>query len=262
MRLGIIGADSFHTVALVNQYLKMEAVEIVFVDSTLRGTMKMSGQRQKRFETMLEGKIDLRPIDLYHHEDVDLYLVLNVDSKTHLKTIQILKQYKKPIFVDKPIFTNLDDFDSLSGKIMSSSGLRFTQFIKDVPLQEVIKIEGPLEYVDEVEGYFWYGIHLVEMLQTLTHDTIAIDSVAVFDTYEMVCGSSGAHRFEIIGHYEPSNFKVKVEDVVFELSSYDHLYERLAKAILDVDAWISLEDTKHVIEAILAINALKANKNP
>ncbi len=257
IKIGIIGSDSFHTVALVKQYQNMSNVDIVFVDKTIRGNMKMSLDRQPRFESMLEESVTLREVDLSNHEMVDIYLVLNVDSSTHLNTIKELEKYNKPIFVDKPIFTNISDFSKISGKVMSSSGLRFTDFIKEVDVADNILIEGPLFYVDEVESYFWYGIHMVEMLQAITNDVIQIDSVKSYEKYEIVTGKSGTHSFKIKGYYDDTNFKVSVKDKSFELSSYDHLYSSLAKAILATDSWVSLDETKKVIQAILDINALK-----
>lgn len=251
IQLGIIGCDSYHTVTLVEQYLKMDGVEIVFVDNTIRGNMNMSLKRQARFEHALKDRVKLEKIDLNNHQAVDLYLILNVDSSEHLNTIKALTQYNKPIFVDKPIFSNMESFDEVKANIMSSSALRFASFMKDVVLSNPIIIEAPIEFVEEVEGYFWYGIHMLEMLQTLSKSSISIES---FED-NIVRGTSGAYDFELRGLSE-SNFKVLTESGVYELESYEDLYHSLAMAILDTQSWQTLDNTKMVIEAVLSINSL------
>lgn len=258
IRLGLIGADSFHCVALVDQYLKMVHVDIVFLDTTIRGDMNMTHKRQPRFMKMLEGKVPLKSIDLNDHEPVDMYLILNVDSKTHLSTLQTLQQYKKPIFVDKPMFTDLKSFDQIEGTIMSSSALRFADFLKEMTLDGDIHIEAPLFFVDEVQDYFWYGIHMVEMLETLTDAPIDIESIEFIENGECVTGLSNGHRFKLVGLYEEVNFKVTVGSQVYELESYDHLYKNLALAILDVTSWPNIERCKRVIQTVLTINHKKS----
>lgn len=258
LKVGIIGADSYHCVALVEQYLKMEHVQVTFVDTTIRGHLDMSLERQERFLNMLRGKVVLEEIDLQNHMTVDLYIVLNTDSSTHLSTIMALSKYQVPIFVDKPIFTDLSSFNQVTGTVMSSSGLRFVDMVRDITCANHIDIEAPLFYVDGVDGYFWYGIHMVEILESLTNASMSIDSIEVEEDGEVIKGHSGEHTFRLHGKYSDVNFKISTGNETRELLSYDHLYYSLAKSILDVDTWPSLSRTKRVIETVIEINHKKS----
>lgn len=254
MRIGIIGCDSFHAPILLKQFQDKLNVDVAFVDITLRSTLDVSKKRQVRFESMIEDKTLLKFIDLDDHEAVDLYCILNMDASQHLETIQALAAKHKPIFVDKPIFNNIQDFDAIKGmNIMSSSGLRYCDFIKDVKLDNHILIEGPLSFMEGVEGYFWYGIHLVEMLHTLTSSAIHLESVQVFEDKEVVRGKSGDYSFELIGYYdEATNFSINKN---YKLSSYDDLYYSLAHAIVNFKE--NMESAKTVITTVESINIMR-----
>lgn len=256
--VGIIGADSYHTVALVEQFLEMENVRIAFVDTIIRGNLAMSATRQERFEKILSGKVPLKKIDLKSHEGVDMYLVLNVDSSCHLEVLNSLKHYDKPIYIDKPIFQDLESFKQVESQVMSSSGLRFADFMKDVVIEDSIVIEAPLSYMEGIDGYFWYGIHMVEMLETISKSNIEIQSVTKTDYGELVSGVSAGIEFELRGHYDNINFSVICANGRHELSSYEHLYHSLALAILNINQWLPLDRTKNVIEAVIEINKKKS----
>lgn len=261
IKIGMIGCDTFHTPVLLEQFQNHLDVEVVWVDKTYRTSLEASYQRQPRFEAMIDGKVNLVELDLKNHEPVDFYCILTLDASLHLEIINTLSVYQKPIFVDKPIFYNLEDFNQLkTKKIMSSSGLRFCDFVKEVKASEPIFIEGPLSFVEDIEGYFFYGIHLVEMLQTITKAPIKVESVFIDEKYELIKGQSGEFNFELKGIKvgDPA-FCIRNGDKYYELSSYDHLYNSLAKAIIEYDYEqdILLRTSKIVIETILEMNKLR-----
>ncbi|MEH7388078.1 Gfo/Idh/MocA family oxidoreductase [Bacillus sp. JJ1521] len=113
-------------------------------------------------------------------ENCDAILVESVDGRVHLDQVSKICQFNKPIFVDKPFCLNTAEAKKMmelaeryQTPIMSSSALRFAESLTDaLAIKEKGKIIGadcfgPMEIVDTQPGYFWYGIHAIEMLYTI-----------------------------------------------------------------------------------------------
>lgn len=258
IKIGIIGCDSFHTPAFIEQFLKRDDCDVVWVDKTIRSTLDFSIQRQERLETLVDSRISLELIDLNNHESVDVYCILNVDASQHLGVIEQIKAYGKPIFVDKPIFHDLLSFEHVQTlPILSCSGFRFCDFVKEAKGARNVKIVGPLSFVEGIEGYFWYGIHHIEMLHTITGSPINIESFEITDRGHILKGKSGNTTFEIFGQtVDDIMFSVEYDGNYAELESYDTLYKSLTNAILEFSKHPSynLEHTKEVIQTIININ--------
>lgn len=260
IRIGIIGCDSFHTPAFINQFIKRDDCEVAWVDKTLRSSLEFSANRQQRLETLVDKSIKMEIIDLQNHEEVDLYCVLNVDASKHMGVIEQIRIFDKPIFVDKPIFHDLLSFEHINSlPILSCSGFRFCKFLNEAKQSNNIKIVGPLSFVDGIDGYFWYGIHHIEMLHTITNSPIQIDSLEITETGHILKGNSGNKTFEIFGQtVDDIMFSVEYDGKKSTLDSYDTLYESLTDAIIDFskNPYYSLDKTKEVIKTLININEI------
>lgn len=260
IRIGIVGCDSFHTPALSNQFLLRDDCEIVWIDKTLRSNLAFSKERQPRLESMIHPSLTLTEIDLLHHDPVDVYCILNVDSHHHLSILNTLSKMGKPIFVDKPMFDNLESFVNLPDvPMLSCSGFRFCDFLKTDKKSGHIKIYGPLSFVDGIRGYFWYGIHHIEMLHTLTRSRIELSSLEICDRGHTVRGTSGNFTFEIFGQtVDDLMFGYEIDNQRYELKSYDDLYRSLADGIIKFakNPTTSINNTQEVIRAVLYLNDL------
>lgn len=257
LKIGIIGCDSYHTVALYDNFRKMDNVEIIWIDKTIRGNLQVSKARQEKFEKMIENNKILQEIDFIEHETVDAYCILNVDPNTHLEIIQSLDK-RKPIFVDKPIFTCMNFFDQVKEyQIMSHSALRFHKFWEDKEEFSHIELEGPISFVEGIEGYFWYGIHLVELLHTITNESIIIKDVIESKDNDIILGISGKFSFEIKAEKTKNiPFTVRFGSNIYTLDSYPLMYQSLANSIIKffLTKKSDINESRHIIQTIIDIN--------
>jgi predicted dehydrogenase len=113
-------------------------------------------------------------------ERCDAILLESVDGRVHLEQVKKLVGYQKPLFVDKPFCLSSSEAiemvklsEQYGTPIMSSSALRFAEEVrKALAIQDKGKIIGadcfgPMDMVDTQPGYFWYGIHTIEMLYAI-----------------------------------------------------------------------------------------------
>jgi hypothetical protein len=106
--------------------------------------------------------------------DVDAVLLLSGDGRQHLSQFGEMA-YGKPIFIDKPMAVSSREAYAISRlaertqtPIMSCSSLRFAAGLSDgerATLQrDYVEAFGPAPVYDDYPGWFWYGIHSVEIL--------------------------------------------------------------------------------------------------
>jgi predicted dehydrogenase len=110
-------------------------------------------------------------------EGVDAVLLESVDGRQHLEQFKMCAQAGKPVFIDKPLTVSSVDAKALVDiaakqgiPILSASALRWADDL-DAALAETdggalygADMQGPMAFQPPLPGYFWYGIHAVEML--------------------------------------------------------------------------------------------------
>lgn len=110
-------------------------------------------------------------------ERVDMVFVTAVDGRAHRELVERVLSAGKPVFVDKPFATNVEDAEAMLAAaetrgvpLMSCSSLRyaepFEQALADDSLGAVqgIDVYGPMALEDALPGLFWYGCHGIEMM--------------------------------------------------------------------------------------------------
>jgi hypothetical protein len=108
---------------------------------------------------------------------VDAVLLESVDGRAHLPLFREIVKAGKPVFIDKPLASTLEDAQAIAklaadAKVawFSSSALRFSRglpSLKAEPLQgALVWAPAPLEEHHALD-LTWYGIHGVEVLYTL-----------------------------------------------------------------------------------------------
>ncbi|MFS0781075.1 Gfo/Idh/MocA family oxidoreductase [Bacillus sp. 1P06AnD] len=182
-KIGIIGTDSTHAISFTEQlnhtlhpYHIPGGTVIGFYPSRSPAGTRLH-ERQMEIEGKLANKHGVKPIDRIHDiaEMCDAFLVLTVDPCEKRAQLKQLLTYGKPIFADKPISLSVEEANCIfeaKTPIMSSSALRFVTpfeaFKKTMGGKEgTIRLNGPLSFHAAVPGYFWYGIHLAEMVVSL-----------------------------------------------------------------------------------------------
>lgn len=213
-------------------------------------------------------------------EASDLVFITSVDGRMHLDLLRRTVKYRKPTFIDKPLATSLCDAREImalaerSGvPVMSSSSLRYSQHLTEALAagREGIcgcSLFGPMAEEPTQPGWFWYGIHCVEMMvvvmglhcrqvrchRNANHDLLT----AVFDDGRVasIHGVRNAHnRFGLV-------IQRKDGPTYVDASAGVPHYAGLLRAILEHlprgRSAIPQQEMLHVIEVIEAANASRA----
>ncbi len=135
--------------------------------------------RLEGFTCELRDKYGVKIVDSIGQlaDKCDAILLESVDGRVHLDQFRQIAAWKLPVFIDKPLAVSTADATAIAGlaaahgtPVMTASAIRFA-----TPFQQALHEEeggsvaggdfhGPMAFVDKAPGYFWYGIHTVEML--------------------------------------------------------------------------------------------------
>jgi hypothetical protein len=184
LRLGIIGTDTSHAGAFtktLNDVTNPDHITGAHVVAAFKGgspDIEESASRVDKYATELQNKWGVKLVDKISDlcPLVDGLLLESVDGRPHLAQFKEAAQCGKPVFIDKPLASTLEDalaIDQLAKQMhipwFSSSSLRYSD-IENMKTPDAIGAivwgPGPLEAHHKLD-MTWYGIHAVEMLYTL-----------------------------------------------------------------------------------------------
>ncbi|MDN5900557.1 MAG: Gfo/Idh/MocA family oxidoreductase [Brachybacterium sp.] len=170
MRIGLIGTENSH----ITHFTRFLNVEERYPGA--RATALVGGRSPRNQELAELGGIDLvveTPEDL--GEQVDAGIVSTRDGAKHLAHARPLLESGKPVLVDKPLATSVEDAQELlaiaqrtGAVLVSCSALRFVPEIAHFsPTAETgalrhLHVVGAADPDSEYSGLFFYGIHHVE----------------------------------------------------------------------------------------------------
>lgn len=184
LKIGIIGLDTSHMVRFAELLNGADSAKNAYnakVTCAFAGGspgFNLSTDRLANFTRVAQedcGVTLVESIDALP-ENLDAIMIGSVDARQHLEQYRAIAPRGLPVFINKPLaISNADAqaMDALSQKwnspLLSASGMRFTEALT-TPLRslEPARITGadvycPMEIIPELPGYFWYGIHAVEM---------------------------------------------------------------------------------------------------
>ena len=185
LRIGVIGLDTSHALAFTKA-LNAEPAEpemtncrVVVAYPHGSHTIESSYRRiPKHSEQMRDMGIEIADSIDGLLEVVDCVLLETNDGKPHLQqAIQVFKA-GKPMFIDKPVASNLAEVVAIyraaehyGVPMFSSSSLRYVegaQAIRDGKIGKVLGCNAysPASTEPSHTDLFWYGIHGVELLYT------------------------------------------------------------------------------------------------
>jgi hypothetical protein len=185
LRLGIIGTDTSHAVAfteIFNDPSRPDHVPGARIVAAYKGgspDIPSAWSRVDKYAEELRTKwnIELTPDIPTLCQKVDAILLESNDGRKHLPQAREVIAARKPLFIDKPLASTLEDAREIvrlareSGvPVFSSSSARFDGIASAMKVADatgaIVWGPGPLEphhYLD----LSWYGIHAVELLYTL-----------------------------------------------------------------------------------------------
>ncbi len=184
-KLGLIGCDTSHCVAfakILNDPGNENHLEGATIATAFPGgspDFELSISRVEGFTKELRDDLGVAIVDSPEAvaEASDAILLTSVDARVHLDQFRRIAPYKKPVYIDKPFTLSGADarelFD-LAGQngipLMSCSALRYADGFQEVLRDDEngpvfgVDVYGPMAIQPTQPGFFWYGIHTVEML--------------------------------------------------------------------------------------------------
>lgn len=285
LRLGLIGLDTSHVIRfaeILNDAEHPYHISGAKITAGFQGgstDVEASYTRVHEFTRKMKENYGVeilsRPEEVA--EACDAVLITSVDGRVHKEQFEAIVQYKKPVFIDKPMTCSVDEAESIYRlaaehgiPLMSSSVLRYLE-----PLQKALEsgeqIVGadcycPLELEPTNPGWFWYGIHGVEMLLSILGNAFARVQVHLNEQTEFVVGEwadgrIGTIRGSLLGNYQ-YGATLHYKDKSTHITSADankpmvvSLLERLISMFRTGEPDVAAEDTLAVLRFIEAINA-------
>jgi hypothetical protein len=185
LRIGIIGTDTSHVPAftqLLNDPTAKDRIPGARVVAAYKGGSKdveSSATRVDRFAEEIASKygVEIVPSIAALCAKVDAVLLESVDGRPHLEQARQVIAAGKPLFIDKPLASTLEDAREIARLAkaagvpwFSASSLRYGEIATSLRFADtkgaITWGPGPLEehhYLD----FAWYGIHPLEILYTL-----------------------------------------------------------------------------------------------
>jgi Oxidoreductase family, NAD-binding Rossmann fold len=184
LRLGIIGADTSHATAftkILNDSAAPDHVPGARVVAAFKGgspDIEASRTRVDQFAAELRDKWQVKTVDSIEElcRQVDAVLLTSNDGRVHLAQARLVIAAHKPLFIDKPLASTLEDAREIARLAkeadvpwFSSSSMRFggVASLRTLDLEGAMTWgPGPLEEHHQLD-LSWYAIHPIEMLYTL-----------------------------------------------------------------------------------------------
>ncbi len=185
LRLGIVGTDTSHVIAfttILNDPGHRDHVPGARVVAAFKGgspDLPASRDRVDKYAEELRSKfgVEIVPDIATLLGKVDAVLLESVDGRVHLAQFREIARAGKPVFIDKPLASTLEDAREIARlaqkhgvRWFSSSALRYSSLLPDLKGEGVdgalVWGPGPLEPTHQLD-LSWYGIHAVEILYTL-----------------------------------------------------------------------------------------------
>jgi predicted dehydrogenase len=185
LRIGIIGTDTSHVPAftkVLNDSTSPDHIPGARVVAAYKGgspDLESSHTRVDKFAEEIRTKYGVEIVASIEElvKKVDAVLLESVDGRVHLAQARPVIAARKPLFIDKPMASTLDDAREIAKLAkaagvpwFSSSSLRYGQIAKTMRFDDAIGAitwgPGPFEEHHQLE-LAWYAIHPIELLFAL-----------------------------------------------------------------------------------------------
>jgi hypothetical protein len=185
IRLGIVGTDTSHVIAftkILNDPKNKDHVPGAKVVAAYKGGSKdveSSYARVDKYAAELQKDwgIEIVPDIATLCSKVDAVLLESVDGRPHLAQAKEIIKHKKPMFIDKPLASTLEDAREIARLAkaagvpwFTASSLRWNEMTSTMKLPGTTAVitwgPGPTEPHHHLD-LSWYGIHPIELMYAL-----------------------------------------------------------------------------------------------
>jgi predicted dehydrogenase len=282
-RIGLIGLDTSHVIAftkLLNVVTEKDHIPGARVIAGWPGgsqDIDVSRNRVDGFTRDLREKFGVEIMD--SPQDVakacDLVFITSVDGRVHKDLFAQVAEFKRPTFIDKPFTTSLADAKEIyrlaeqaGVPVMSCSSLRYADGLADALRGEpVIGCDafGPMDLIPQLPGYFWYGVHVVEIMQRIMGTGCQSVTVTKTDDFDLLTGRwsnnrvatmrgvrNGHHKFGVTLHRKNDFDFVNLQQN--KRAWYANMLDAILRTLPQGKSDVAKEDTLEVIRIIEAAN--------
>jgi predicted dehydrogenase len=289
IKIGMVGLDTSHVVAFTkllndpqNEF-HVPGGKVVTAYPGGSPDFDRSASRVEDFTNQLRDDYGVRMADSIEAvaEECDAIMLESVDGRVHLPQFQTLAPYGKPVFIDKPMTVSFNEAEAIAVlaeqhrvPLMSASSLRFAEPLQAALADEskgtIIGVDmyGPMAIVPTQPGYFWYGIHSIEMLFASMQGTPRQVSVTTNADYDVIVSVWNDGRIGTVrGNRQGNNgFGAMIHrrkgtqyvDAKAAKPYYASLLESIMKMFHGGNAAIEIEETLSIIRFIEAANESRA----
>ncbi len=185
LKVGIVGTDTSHVTAftqLLNDPSAPGHIPGARVVAAYKGgspDVESSATRVEKFAQEIKDKwhVEIVPDIPALCAKVDAVLLESVDGRVHLEQARQVFAARKPVFIDKPLASTLQDARDIARLArqagvpwFTASSLRWSEAVTQLTGAGITGADvwgpGPLEPHHQLE-LSWYAIHPIEMLYTL-----------------------------------------------------------------------------------------------
>ena len=206
LRLGLIGTDTSHVVAFTKAFNgppgpdHVDGARVVAAFKGGSPDVEASSSRVDGFARELQAEWDVGFVDDIASlcPRVDALLIESVDGRTHLEQTRQALACGKPMFIDKPLASTLEDAREIARLAaedgvpwFSSSSLRWSEIVTTLKSDDTLGVStwgpGPTEPHHHLD-LSWYAIHPIEMLFALMGSGCVEVTRTVSETGDVVLG--------------------------------------------------------------------------
>lgn len=291
LKLGLIGLDTSHVVVFSDEFNNPESkhhlpgAKVVAAWPGGSPDLHASISRVAGFTKEVSEKYGVKILDSIEAVCAasDAILLASVDGRVHLEQFKKIAPFGKPVFIDKPFALSTADAKALfalaeqyRAPMFSSSSLRFTGALTRVVTPETkaqvkgCQFHGPAPFEPTNPGFYWYGIHPIEMLYTtMGAGCKAVRCVGLehFDTITGVwadgrigsvqCNRTGNYEYHGLIHFEKNS--VHINPQTEEKGFFACLGEAIIAFFRTGQPPVSAAETIELVRFIEAANESRAN---
>lgn len=278
-RLGVIGTDNSHAVAFTQRInAANDAKETKCRVTAIWHDDKPDTAPERAKKHLGEAiKLGAKEIDTLEHmlDQVDGVIMVQVNGNKHYDLARPVLEHNLPLFIDKPMTCNLDQAKKLldetrrgHARIYSSSSLRWVPEIASLDrdaLGKLVAIDafGPSGHNPTMEGLFFYGVHVFEMIDQVWGpgvkriSAVAMPDRELFDL-EYKDGRFARARLDRKGKYAfgaTVQGEKGVKQFIVDGDLYAPMVKGMTKFFEGADPPVKLRDIVENIAAMQAGNA-------
>ncbi len=290
----MVGLDTSHVPAFANLLHDASAehhvpgARIVVAFPGGSPDFDLSINRVEGFTNELRDKHQVKIVDSIAalRGEADAIFLESIDGRVHLEQFREVAPWGLPVFIDKPFTASSADAKEIAAlsekhgaRILSASAIRYAE-----PFRHALEqteggavtggdFYGPMDLRPPLDGYFWYGVHSVEMLFASLGAGCVEVSARREGTQDIAVGRWADGRFGTVrgnrtgAHTFGGTIHKETKSIPFDVSTtkkpyYASLLERVVQFLTTGEQVIPVAEIVEVVRFMEAANESVASGKP